>query len=93
MTQTLSSFPTSLEVPGDYYTTVCTHLSDNLKVLIPREAHSRNMVLSVAVVTTAVIIVPVRVVLVQGPLGPEHPVAAVLAPELVASIKVLVPRT
>ena len=36
---------------------------------------------------------PVRVVLVPGVSGPEHPVAAILAAELVAGVEVLVPRT
>ena len=51
------------------------------------------VITGVTTATTAVVVVPVRVVLVQGPLGPEHPVTAVLAPELVAGVVVLVPRT
>ena len=51
-----------------------------------------HAVLAVIIAATTVVVVPVRVVLVQGMSGPEHPVTAVLAPELVAGLIVLVPR-
>ena len=66
--------------------------------LILRAAHNVALsVVTVVIVVTAasaaLVVMPVRVVLVQGMPGPEHPVTAVLAPELVAGIEVLVPRT
>ena len=51
-----------------------------------------TVVIVVAAASAAIVVVPVRVVLVQGMSGPEHPVTAVLAPELVAGLIVLVPR-
>ena len=51
-----------------------------------------TVVIVVAAASAAIVVVPVRVVLAQGMSGPEHPVTAVLAPELVAGLIVLVPR-